>query len=171
MVSHGLPARVDVVLALKEQEPTLANLLELYVHDFSEFLQIKVGENGRFGYEQLPLYWTDPSRHPFLIRVDGDLAGFTLVKQGSEVSTDPNIWDMAEFFILRAYRRHGIGTKAVHAIWKKFPGLWEVRVMQKNDSARYFWASAIEAFIGQTVQPVPVEKNGKRWVLFSFSSI
>src|SRR5215469_15264124 len=96
-------ASVDVSPASKMMAETLANLLELYVHDFSEVLQIKVGENGRFGYEPLRLYWQDPKRHPLLIRVDGGLAGFALVKQGSEVSSNPDIWDMAEFFILRAY--------------------------------------------------------------------
>jgi predicted acetyltransferase len=168
--ANKLSANLAVTPATKDQQPVLANLLELYVHDFSEFLEIKVGADGRFGYEQLPLYWQDPKRHPFLIRVDGSIAGFALVKQGSEVSDNPDVWDMAEFFVLRVYRRHGIGTAAAHAVWKKFPGQWEVRVMQRNDPATHFWAHAVGAFTGQTVKPVAVEKNSKRWGLFSFSS-
>ena len=75
--------RVEVVAATPEQEPILANLLELYVHDFSEFLDLDIGEDGRFGYPSLPLYWSEPGRHPFLIRMDGKLAGLALVKKGS----------------------------------------------------------------------------------------
>jgi hypothetical protein len=36
-----LPARVEVSPALTEQEPVLANLLELYAHDLSEFFDIQ----------------------------------------------------------------------------------------------------------------------------------
>ena len=41
----------------------LANLLELYVHDLSEvFPRIEIGADGRFGYDPLPLYWSEPER-------------------------------------------------------------------------------------------------------------
>ena len=72
-----------MIPAAPEQEPILAQLLELYAHDFSEFHHIDIGEDGKFGYQPLPLYWTDPGRHPFLIRVDGKLAGLVLVKTGT----------------------------------------------------------------------------------------
>ncbi len=52
---------------------------------------------------------------------------------------------MAEFFVLRGWRGRGVGTKAAHDVWKRFPGVWEVRVMQANISAQHFWAGAIEA--------------------------
>jgi GNAT superfamily N-acetyltransferase len=111
-------AHLEVVPATSEQAPILANLIELYAHDFSDFLPIDVGEDGKFGYPALPLYWSDPDRHPldrhpFLIRIDGKLAGFALIQKGSEVYENRAVWDMAEFFILRRYRRHGAGTKAV----------------------------------------------------------
>jgi predicted acetyltransferase len=171
-IQHGdkAIANLEVIPATIEQQPVLANLLELYVHDFSELLHIQVGTDGRFGYKDLPLYWREPGRYPFLIRVDGSWAGFVLVKKGSEVSADPAIWDLAEFFVLRGYRRSGVGTEAAHKVWKQFPGRWEVRIMQKNDSARNFWQQAVHNFVGQAIQPVPVEKNGKRWNLFSFES-
>ncbi len=47
--------KIEVLLAAREQEPVLANLLELYVHDFSELRDLDVGEDGRFGYGTLPL--------------------------------------------------------------------------------------------------------------------
>lgn len=165
-----LSLNLEVIPATAEQEPILANLLELYVHDFSEFLHIEVGADGRFGYKELPLYWSEPNRYPFLIRVDGSMAGFALVKRGSEVSGDPTTWDMAEFFVLRGYRRSRFGTEAAQQVWRHFPGRWEVRIMQKNDSARKFWQQAINAFSGEIIQSVRVEKNGKRWELFSFQS-
>ena len=46
---------IEVIPAGPEQEPILANLLELYAHDFSEFHNLDLGPDGRFGYPSLPL--------------------------------------------------------------------------------------------------------------------
>ncbi len=61
--------------ATPEQAPILANLLELYCYDFSELIDLELGPDGRFGYEPLPLYWTEQGRHPLLVAIDGQWAG------------------------------------------------------------------------------------------------
>lgn len=158
--------QLELIAATVDQAPILENLIELYVHDFSEFLRLEVGEDGRFGYKSLPLYWSEAGRHPFLIRVEGKLAGLVLVKRG-----EGGVWDMAEFFVLRAYRRTGIGTQAAHEVWRKFPGPWQVRVMEANGSGLRFWAAAIASFTGSAIQPVSSETYGLRWWSFSFESL
>jgi len=163
-------AHIEVIAAAPEQEPILANLLQLYAHDFSEFHDLDLGEDGRFRYKSLPLYWSEPDRHPFFVRVDGRLAGLVLVKTGSEVSGSETVWDMAEFFVLRGYRRRGIGTEIAHEVWRRFPGLWEVRVMESNHPAHHFWERAIAKFTGETSRSVRVEKGGESWNVFSFES-
>ena len=165
-----LPADIQVEPAPREQAPILANLLELYAHDFSEFLPLEIGPDGRFGYKSLALYWDESNRHPFLIWFDGKLAGLALVKRGSEISDSQEVWDMAEFFVLRGCRRHRIGTLAAQELWRRFPGLWEVRVMQSNSSATSFWKRAISDFIGESSQPVRIDKDGRSWQLYSFKS-
>ena len=162
--------QVEVVAAAPEQKPILANLLELYAHDFSEFFELELGADGRFGYERLPLYWTEPDRRPFLVRVDGRLAGFVLAKRGSEISGNENVWDVAEFFIVRGHRRHGVGTAAAHELWRRLQGLWEVRVLESNRSANEFWARAVSQFVGEAHSSTRVERDGARWRLFSFNS-
>jgi predicted acetyltransferase len=164
------PAVIEVIPASRDQESILANLLELYAHDFSEFHDLELGEDGRFGYKHLALYWREPDRYPFLVRMDGKLAGLVLVKRGSEISSNETVWDIAEFFVVRGYRRRGLGTKTAHEVWRRFPGLWEVRVMESNDSAHQFWARAISAFSGETIHSVGVEKRGEPWRVFSFES-
>ena len=159
-----------MIPAALEHAPVLANLLELYAHDFSEFHEIELGMDGRFGYKHLPRYWSEPGRHPFLLRIEGKLAGLVLVKRGSEISSNETVWDMAEFFVTRGFRRRGFGTEIAHDIWKRFPGSWEVRVMQSNPLACRFWESAISTFIRETIHPVRVEKDGKNCDLFSFES-
>jgi predicted acetyltransferase len=164
------PPHIEVIPATVDQQPVFANLLELYIHDFSEFHSLELGADGRFGYKHLSLYWLEPDRHPFLLRLDGKLAGFVLVKRGSEFSGNEAVWDMAEFFILRAHRRSGVGTAAAHQVWKRFPGQWEVRVMEANRAAHHFWQHAITEFAGKTVHTERIEKDGGHWHLFSFQS-
>jgi predicted acetyltransferase len=162
--------KIEVIPAAPEQEAVLGNLLELYIHDFSELREVDLGPNGRFGYTLLPSYWSDPDRHPFLVRIDGKLAGFALVKRGSEVSGNETVWDMAEFFVIRRYRRRGFGTQVTHELWRRFPGRWEIRVLQSNVPACQFWARAISIFTGEADHPVPVKKGGEYLELFSFES-
>jgi predicted acetyltransferase len=163
-------AHIELIPAAAEQEPILSNLLELYAHDFSEFHDLEIGDDGRFGYKFLPLYWSDPDRHPFLVKTDGHLAGLILVKRGPGVLGNQVVWDIAEFFVLRGYRRRGIGTQMAHEIWRRFPGAWEVRVMQANVAANDFWSHAISKFSGERVEPIYTDKSGERWALYRFNS-
>ncbi|HEV2860574.1 MAG TPA: GNAT family N-acetyltransferase [Pyrinomonadaceae bacterium] len=164
------PAEVEVIRAAPEQEPILANLFELYSHDFSEFVELELGPDGRFGYSQLSSYWTDADRHPFLVRVGGRWAGFVLVRKGSEISGDAGVWDVAEFFIVRGRRRLGVGTRAAHEIWRMFPGRWEVRVMDRNRKAQEFWERAVGEFLGGAAESTALDRGGKGWRVFSFES-
>ncbi len=144
--------------------PLVDNLIQLYAHDFSEFHHVELDSRGRFTYAPLPLYWSDPARHPFLVRMDGRLAGFVLVQRNETA------WDMVEFFVLRGFRRRGVGTAIAHDVWTRFPGRWEVRVMQANHSALPFWKRAISTFTGQRIEPIGIEKDDNSWHVFTFES-
>jgi predicted acetyltransferase len=93
-----------------------------------------------------------------------------LVNTGSEITGSEAVWDMAEFFVVRRYRRRGVGTDLAHQVWRRFPGKWEVRVKDANLPAQYFWQRAISAFAKETVQSIRIEKSGEFWQLFSFES-
>jgi predicted acetyltransferase len=121
----------------------LRRLLEFYVYDYSEYMGWDTDEHGAFGYRYLDHYWTEPDRHPFFIRVDGHLAGFALVRAGT-----PH--DMAEFFVMRKYRRTGAGRQAAAMVFAGFPGEWQVRQLAENAAGTAFWHSAI---------PVPFDEE------------
>ncbi len=127
---------VELARVPYEDKEVLRRLIEFYDYDFSEILGWDVNEHGAFGYRYFDQYWTDPDRHPLFIRVNGRLAGFALVFGG-----DPH--DMAEFFIMRKYRRTGVGTEAARAIFNRFPGAWQVRQEEANIGAIHFWRRAI----------------------------
>ena len=168
--SMAAGSTVEIVIATSEQFVVVANLFELYAHDFSEFHEVEPGEDGRFGFDKLPLYWSDSNRRAFLIRFRKKLAGFVMIKRGSEISEDDSVWDVAEFFVLRRYRRYGVGTEAARQIWTRYPGRWEVRVMDVNKTACRFWTRAIEAVVGQVISPVRVEIDNRIWFVFAFDS-
>src|ERR1700733_7403720 len=88
---------VEVTLATEQSQPVLSNLFQLYIHDFTDFVERPLGKDGRFDYDPLPPYWNGPDRFPFIVWVNGKLAGFALVKKGSHFSGTTEVWTMAEF--------------------------------------------------------------------------
>jgi predicted acetyltransferase len=163
-------ANVEITPASLEQKPLLANLLELYIHDFCDFIEVEIGLDGRFGYRELDAYWTDPQRFPFLLYVGKRPAGFALIKATHLDSSGPMLWDMADFFILRGYRRRGIATRAAHDLWRRFPGHWQVRVMSANEPAHRFWHRAIRRSAGDQFLVTGFNQDGNDWHRFSFES-
>ena len=166
---------VTLERAAAEHSPLLANLLELYIHDLSAaFPHIELGEYGRYGYRALPLYWSEPERRfAFLIRCQGRVAGFALATRGSPLSTDPDVLDVAEFFVLRRYRRSGVGQRAAALLWQGLPGRWLVRVSEHNSAALPFWRAVTRDFTSgaalESEQSGPPERPS-RWHVFTFES-
>jgi len=141
--------KVEVVEIRPEEKQILVNLLELYLHDFSEFDGTELGDQGTYGYPYIDRYWSEPGRHPFFIRVDGRLAGFALVRilPGDEADE----MHMAEFFIVRKYRRHGVGEVAARQIFDRFPGRWVVTERDRNEAGQGFWRAVIRRYSGDTL--------------------
>jgi predicted acetyltransferase len=137
---------VQVVTAEPHDRAVLANLMQLYVHDFSEHWagrsEGELGENGRFPDYPLDPYWSDPTHVPLLIRIDAKLTGFALLNNASHTGR-PVERNMAEFFIVRKHRRGGIGTLAAHLIFSRYPGQWESAIARRNAAALAFWRNAI----------------------------
>ena len=135
--------QLTVAPAELADKPVLRRLLELYKYDFSEFTGDDLDEHGLYGYRYLDHYWTEPERLPFLVRVDGRLAGFALVRRRASAAGAPDELEMAEFFVLLKYRGKLIGHEAANWLFDHIHGRWRVRVLANNLPARAFWASAI----------------------------
>lgn len=163
-------ATVEITLATSQEQGVLANLYQLYIHDFTDFVAQSLANDGRFTYDPLPSYWTEAGRFPFIVRVDGKLAGFALVKKGSDFSAKSEVWNMADFFIVRGVRRRGVGQRVAKNIWQKFPGPWEIRVITTNFPAHHFWAKAISRYRGTAVAPQLVTNGKETRHVFLFDS-
>ena len=157
---------IEVTPAGLHEKTALRNLMELYVYEFSDMEGLDVDDSGLFGYRYLDLYWTESGRHPFLIRVEDKLAGFALVRQGPSLtdkstSSEGACTHMAEFFILRKYRRHGVGARAARELFDRFPGHWEVSEIPENTPAIAFWRKVIGEYSGGDYEEVFLDNE--RW--------
>jgi predicted acetyltransferase len=148
------------------QRAIITNLIQLYKYDFSEFAQIgspygEVGSDGRFVYDGLDSYWREEDRIPLTIQADGRLAGFILMNRWSALNRELD-HSVGEFFVLRNYRRVGVGSRAAKLLFERWPGRWEVGVASYNKPAQCFWRKAIAASVDSTVEECA--GDGKRWV-------
>lgn len=157
--------KVELERAGPERRETLANLIQLYTHDFSDFWTDRpdgdLREDGRFeDYLYLDSYWTDADREPLLIRADGALAGFALINTFAH-SGLPIDFSVAEFFVARKYRGAGVGRAGALSIMRARPGLWELAVARKNVGAQVFWRGVAGAAAAGPVEEL--DRNDKLW--------
>jgi predicted acetyltransferase len=131
--------KVQIQPATPQERHVLANLMQLYLYDLSEYEEGSVDSRGLFRPDEyFDRYWTEAGRHPFLIRVDGRLAGFALVRE-----VEPGTVSVAEFFILRGRRRVGVGAAAAIGLFDLFRGTWRVAEQERNLPAQLFWRRVI----------------------------
>jgi predicted acetyltransferase len=158
--------------ALPSEAVLLSNLLELYIHDLSDiFAAPELGADGRFGYGKLPLYWSEPDRRfAYVIRQGPHVAGFALVTRGSPVMDDSDVFDIAEFFVVRRYRRSGVGRRAAQLLWQTRPGKWTVRVSESNPRALAFWSQVVAESTAGGATEWTRAGEPQAWRVFYFES-
>ena len=157
--------RVSLERGEPSQRETLANLVQLYIHDFSEFLsaqrKLAVEEDGRFAdLLRLEDYWTAADRSVWFIRAGGELAGFALLNARSHCAR-PVDFNMGEFFVMRTFRRDGVGARAAIDLIRMHAGQWEIAVSARNPPALAFWPRVIAAAKAREVEQI--EGDGEAW--------
>lgn len=154
-------SRLSAVPAAAADRFAIENLIQLYLYDMTDEGVWPIGDDGRYAYDLLDRFW----QHAYLLRVDGALAGFALVIDECPLTGEKPCWFMAEFFVLRGYRRQGVGRQAVTALFARHPGLWHIGVMHSHPGAAAFWNSTLS---GRDVTTRPVHFDGADWHLHAF---
>ena len=132
---------IEIIEAGFNDKSLIRNMMQLYLYDFSEMDGSDLNEHGLYDYKYIDYYWVEKERFPFIIRVDGRLAGFVLVND--HVHSTKAKHSIAEFFIMRKYRRRGVGKSVAFQILDRFPSCWEVCQTRNNVAAQTFWHSTI----------------------------
>jgi predicted acetyltransferase len=106
----------------------------------SEWFGNEVLPDGSFAYD-LERWWRE--REVYLATAADALVGFAVIGNAQQWTGNPAAHDVAEFFVLRKYRRQGVGNSLAQLVWNQHPGEWLVRVLAANLPAVAFWRRAI----------------------------
>jgi predicted acetyltransferase len=161
--------QVTIQAASAEEQPVLDNLLQLYLHDFSEFEPVDIQADARYTYPYLEFYWQDLDRYPFLIHYKDKLAGFALVRVVPDPASEQSLTSLAEFFVLRRLRKLGIGREAAYKLWDRFPGNWIVEVLESNKTGHAFWMKVISDYTDNVFGKTDNSSESSKWTTFAFT--
>jgi predicted acetyltransferase len=160
---------VELIPAQKGQLGTLRHLAQLYLYDFSVFFCNdpvgQIDEEGLYdlGYP-LERYVEQPGYWAYVGRVGGKLAGFVLVSDRVRHRTGPGRL-VDEFFVLRCYRRRGVGRALACQTFDTYRGYWEVAEVSTNTPAQAFWRQVIDGYTQGRYREV-VGDFGEVWQMF-----
>lgn len=130
----GMPSRVTLRSVRPADLPLVERLWQLYRHDLSEFRGMLPDDRGLFTAGHLPTYLNDADSCGYLICQETRPVGFAFV---SGLETQP--LHIAEFFVVRAVRRSGVGSLAARQLFAKHAGRWEIAFQEENPGAARFW--------------------------------
>ncbi len=129
----------------------LINVYPLYLHDLSEFDDHYYTLNQRVLWEPdyLPNWLEEDRDHSLIISESGCRVGFALVNEAPSPYLMPGIrYRLPEFFVLRKYRRCGLGRRSGLALLDQFRGRWQLSVLPRNGPAICFWRSILADYPG-----------------------
>jgi len=129
-----------------EEREILANLLEKYGYEFSQYTGQDVNSLGLYGYKYLDCYWLEENRWAYFIMADGKLAGFVLINEYAEAAERETDFSVAEFFVMHKYRRGGVGRQAFFLAADLHRGRWQLKRHPKNLGSVYFWDKVIAEY-------------------------
>ncbi len=162
--------KIELIPATKEEIPVLRKLMQFYLYDIAALDHWDIRQDGEYGNpERIESFWVDGQYERFIIQVEGILAGFVLT---SHKFTDDNIRInlVSEFFVLRRYRRTGVGRKIATRLFEEVGETWEISVMRSNTPAQEFWARIVSDHIGRSFREFTVSQDTDNDVIFRFNS-
>jgi predicted acetyltransferase len=163
---HNHPMNIQILKASAENKQVILNLMQLYMYDFSEYTGSDVEVNGLFAaYPHFEDYWREENqRFPYVLMLDKVFIGFVFVRRIE--TQEKSYFSIAEFFIMRKYRRKGFGSSAAKEIFNLHRGEWEVFQMKANKPAQDFW----KAIIAEYTNGLFVEKTENNRIIQQFDN-
>jgi predicted acetyltransferase len=111
-------------------------LVQDYEEEFSPLTGKKKSHEGKYSVD---VDWRPPNVG-YYWEEDSHVVGFCIV------DLVDNFWDIAEFYVIPAYRMKKIGKKMAFSIFQKHQGQWQVRQILGAESAQKFWRRIISDF-------------------------
>lgn len=144
-------------------------LLQLYEYDVSDFMDQDVDPDGLYRVMDPDAIWR-AGWHVFLVTVEGKLAGFAFVARDASLLDAGASYLFEEFFVLRKYRRRGVGEHVARSLFDRFPGRWEVSTTHRHPVAPVFWRRVIDRYTGGRYREADSDSDRWRGPVWAFTS-
>lgn len=142
-----------------QEKHILRNLYSLYLHDLSAYShELLVNDEGIFEYDSFEMIWNTEGLSPFLIKVEGKLAGFVLLLEAPFLKRVD--YCINDFFLLNGYRGRGYGQDAFKHICQTRQGKYAVEQIVENKPAVYFWKKVYQQFGIDYEESTRTEEDG-----------
>lgn len=151
-----MPAPIELLKTHPEQADLIRNLYQFYAFESSDWEQEDVEADGRFYIHEphLQRYWHSPGWGAYLVLVDGFIAGFVLI-EASEVP-GINALELADLFILKRYRRQGVGSAVARQFLADTGSAWLLRYHAEDRPAAGF-CQALLASLARAVEELVLD--------------
>ncbi|MDQ0359345.1 GNAT family N-acetyltransferase [Breznakia pachnodae] len=143
---------IQLVKVASKNKSLLFNLMQLYLYDLSVYFNFKTNNNGIYEYDHFEDYFTDTNYISYFIYNDNELIGFVLLNDYSPITNKhENIINVSEFFILKLYRKQGLGEITFQTLLDMHKGVWTIKPAAFSKEANAFWKTIINKHIGSKI--------------------
>jgi predicted acetyltransferase len=117
-----------------------SNIFDKLVQDYEdEFSSITGKKKNQDGKYSIDVNWHIPNIG-YYWREDSNILGFCIVDSVDGYS------DIAEFYVIPAYRKNKIGQNMAFAVFNQHLGPWQVRQILGAELAKRFWRRVINEY-------------------------
>ncbi len=160
---------IELVPVQESEKSVLRQMIELYEYDLSVYTHEDLNQHGFYGYSYFDYYWNEKNRYAYFVKCDSILCGFVLVNDYCYALKGEASKSISEFFIMKKFRRFGIGKKIANEIFDLFPGKWEVNQIPGNEISYKFWETVISEYTDGDYEKsiVNTEDGEKQAIVFT----
>lgn len=148
----------------EETRPVWDRLFQLYLHDMSENTGQEPGLDGAFPTRP---YDDNESSSRLIVLLRNKPAGLVSLRSCAGTA-DLLKRQLDDFFILRCYRRLGIGEEVARMVFDSHPGNWQAGVNLSNESGRLFLRQVVRRYTYRQCRELNTSDG--EGVVFEFTS-
>lgn len=112
------------------------NLVQAYEAEFSPLTGKKPGSDGRFALDT----HLGGNVHGYLLYLGESPAGLAAIESNGAAH------EVREFYVVPLFRGKLTGSRFAQALWRRFPGQWEIKQIAGASKATEFWRRAVGEF-------------------------
>jgi predicted acetyltransferase len=138
---------MQIIKVEHDRKDILKHLMTLFLHDLSEFngdLEINQ-DTGLFEFDVFEWFFEKEGLTPFFITFENNIIGFILLQSGHYTNQEHYDYFLNSFFILKKYRRRGLGRETCKQFFNQFPGRYTIGQVSNNVRAIHFWKNVYKS--------------------------